>query len=197
MKPARFRSASQLLSPDATNSLSRSITSRPLHHQLNTLLALFAEIIHPRDPRSGRFDAEKREELNFLISLATFRVVIGFVVADHPNNILTRFMLDWKQKQNGLDVYRAEPVVTDHRGRDKGNVVQSTITLKKASIRILLTLASIFGFDMYFIAVDQGYLQTDLQSIGKIKKQDILDISSKDMPQFAKPIYGLSDSEDY
>lgn len=203
LKPARLPSMQSLLHP--TSDLVNSAISPPKTQkstspltQQNAPVTFFTEIIHRRDPRTGLVDEAKRKELPSLIERGTFRIFMRSDAGPEPNIIPSRFVLALKHKENGTDVYRARFVVGGHRDRQRDTVVHNTTTLKQSSLRPLLALASILGFDMYSIDVDQAYLQSASKlHLNIFIKPDVTYLHHDKLLQLVTPIYGLTDSGDY
>lgn len=85
-----------------------------------------------------------------------------------------------------------------HLYRDSGHIFHGATTLKQSFIRLLLALASIFGFDMYPNDVTQACIQSAFKVRQNICiKPDILILSDDEPLQLIQPIYCLSESGDY
>lgn len=199
VKPAKLPSISSLLSkPPPLSEQNRQISRAELRRQHNSPLTFFTETIFPHDPRSKLFDEAKIKEIKGLIDRGTFQIILRRDAGEDPNIIPSRFVLAIKHKKNGQDIFRARFVVGGHKDRDNGHIVHSATNLKQTSIRLLLALASIFGFELYSLDVTQAYLQSASQLRRKIFiKPDILNMDSDELLQLMKPIYGLTDSGDY
>lgn len=199
VKHAKLPSIRSLLEPHTTDS-SAHPTQHPfqLYTQQNGPLTFFTEILRAKDSRSRMFDKKKQKELLSLIKCSTFRVVLRSEAGLKPNIIPTRFVLALKHKNGGSVVYKARFFVAGHRDRHSGKVVHNATTLKQSSLRLLIVLASILGFDMYSIDVDQKYLQPASKLRRKIFiKPDIIDLGPDELLQLVKPIYGLTKSRVY
>lgn len=77
-------------------------------------IAYFAEVFHPRDPRTELFNESRREENDGLISRGTFCIVLRSEDENLQNIIPSRFMLTIKHDQNGEERYKARFVVGGH-----------------------------------------------------------------------------------
>jgi hypothetical protein len=76
--------------------------------------------------------------------------------------------------------------------------VHGSTTLKKQSVRLLLAIAAIFGFDIIATDVVQAYLQSaqDLQREVFVRPECV-DLAPNELLRVVKPLYGLPDSGDY
>ena len=108
----------------------------------------FTKVISPKDQRTGQFDEAKRKELEGLIKRGTFKLVLREEIGPNPNIIPSRFVLTFKRKENGNEMWKARLVLGGHRDRDKRRIVHNANTLKQSSIDIMIAIASILGFDM-------------------------------------------------
>lgn len=158
----------------------------------------FTEVILPRDPRSGLFDEAKRREIEGLLQRGTFKLVLREELPSNPNIVPSRFVLAIKREGNGEEVFKARFVLGGHIDKEKRNVVHSATTLKQSSIRIILALATIFGFDLWSTDINQAYLQSASNLRREIfVRPDVLELDKDQLLQVVKPLYGLSDAGDY
>lgn len=89
-------------------------------------------------------------------------------------------------------------MVCGHRGRESSHSVHHSTILKQSSLRLILTLASIFGFYLYSIEVTQASLQSAAALHQNIFiKPDVIELNPEELLQLTKPIYGLTESGDY
>ena len=152
VKPARLPSVKELLLHPAQKHHS-DVELPPIESLLkpsnNLSRTLYTEIIAPRDPRSKLFHEAKEREIEGLIQRGTFQMVLQSELGRNPNIVPSRFVLAIKHKDTGEEVYKGRFVLGGHRDRDKRTVVHNATTLKQASIRLLLALATILGFNLW------------------------------------------------
>ena len=76
--------------------------------------------------------------------------------------------------------------------------MHNTANFKQSSIRLIIALATILGFDVWSLDVRQAHkkLASELQGDVFIKPKRV-DLRSNGLLQIVKPFYGLTDSGDY
>jgi hypothetical protein len=157
----------------------------------------FTEVLSHGDPRSLKFDDAKRDEILGLIKRGTFKLVLRSELND-PNIVPSRFVLAVKDSGTDQEVLQERFVLGGHRDRDRRNLVQSATTLKQSSVRLLLALSALPGFEIWRMDVRKAYLQaaSDLKRDIFIRP-DVLELTQDELLKVIKPLYGLSDSGDY
>jgi Reverse transcriptase (RNA-dependent DNA polymerase) len=157
----------------------------------------FTEIISNKDDRAGLFDAAKREEILRLIDVGTFELVVEEDAPKHPNIVPSRYVLSIKNK-DGVVSLKARFVLGGHRDNDRKSLVHATTTLKQQSVRILLALAALFGFEVTAADVIAAYVQSaeNLQR-DVFVRPSCMKLGPKELIRIVKPLYGLPDSGDY
>jgi Reverse transcriptase (RNA-dependent DNA polymerase) len=157
----------------------------------------WTEVIYADDPRSKLFDTAKQKELFGLIERGTFRLVLREEAGSHPDVIPSRFVLSIKH-ESGEDRLKARFVLGGHLDRDKKAQIHNTTNFKQQSIRIILALASIFGFDLWSSDVNQAYLQSasKLQRDIFIRPEE-LNFGLNELLKLFLPLYGLTEGGDY
>jgi hypothetical protein len=155
----------------------------------NSDLVFITEVLSPGDPRENRFEKAKRDEILGLIKRGTFRLV-SRSNETNPNIVPGKFVLAIKNPGMDNEFLKARFVLGGHRDRDK----HSPTTIKKYSVRILLTMAASLEFNIWTIDVNQEYLQAAVDLQRKIfTKPDLLNLVEDELLQVLKPLYGLSD----
>jgi Reverse transcriptase (RNA-dependent DNA polymerase) len=132
-----------------------------------------------------------------LIERGTFRLILREDAGYLPNIIPSRFVLCIKH-ESGIEKLKARFVLGGHRDRDKKSQIHNTTNLKQQSIRIILALASIFGFDLWSSDVNQAYLQSASRLQREIfTRPDELNLGPNELLQLVLPLYGLTEGGDY
>ena len=170
----------------------------PSSYQSESSKIFFTEIINKGDPREKLFEDAKRKEIEELINRGTFKIVLQEDLPENANIIPSRFVLAIKNGENNKEVHKARFVLGGHRDKEKRTIVHNSTTLKQSSIRILLAMASIFGFKIWSTDIKQAYLQ----SASKLKrdvfiKPNIMELNHGELLQFINALYGLTDAGDY
>jgi Reverse transcriptase (RNA-dependent DNA polymerase) len=157
----------------------------------------WTEVIYPDDLRSQLFDSAKQKELFRLIERGNFRIVLREEAGSHPNVIPSRFVLSIKH-ESGEDRLKSRFVLGGRRDRDKKAQIHNTTNLKQQSIRIILALASIFGFDLWSSDVNQAYLQSaaKLQRDIFVRPEE-LNLGPNELLKLVLSLYGLTEGGDY
>jgi transposase InsO family protein len=123
--------------------------------------AFVTETVHPGDDRESMFDAAKRKEILGLIDRGTFQLVVRPEDDGEKLNVLpSRFVLAIKRKDDGEEVLKARFVIGGHKDIWKKALVHISNATQQTSIRILMALASILGFDFWSADICQAYLQS-------------------------------------
>ena len=104
----------------------------------------------------------KRTEIRNLLEKGTFRVISKADVPPHGNVLSGRFVLAIKSTEDGAVKFKTRYVIAGHRDRYKEMMVHSTQTLQATSIRFLLALAALHGFQVWASDVRQAYLQSSV-----------------------------------
>jgi hypothetical protein len=107
----------------------------------------FTEVLSHGDPRSLQFEDAKLDEMLGLIKRGTFKLVLRSELCD-PNIVPSRFVLAVKNSGTDQEVLSARFVLGGHRDRDRRNLVHSATTLKQSSVRLLLALSAVQGFEI-------------------------------------------------
>ena len=159
---------------------------------------LYTEVLTRGDPREKCFDDAKRQELMGLIEKGTFRVVLREEIGQNPNIVPSRYVLAIKHSETGETKMKARFVLGGHRDRDKHTVVHNSTNAKQSSIRLLVALATMLGFDLWSLDVKQAYLQSsaNLRRDVFVRPKE-LNLAPDELLQVIKPLYGLTDSGDY
>lgn len=158
----------------------------------------WTEVLNPSDPRcsSPKMNDAVKKELDELFARGTFKVVVLQDPSDH-NVLPTKFVYAVKH-EDGREIYKARFCIGGHRDRLKDEVVHTASTLSQSSVRLLLALASIFGWPIWTTDVRQAYLQSaSLLRRAVFLNPKGIELGKDEFLQLILPLYGLSESGDY
>jgi len=118
------------------------------------------EIIDRKDSRatSPEMTAAKQAEVRDLLRRGTFKVILREDVPSDANVLPGRFVLAIKSTEDGKIKHKARYLIGGHRDRLKHMVIHLASTLQPQSIRLLLALAAIHGFDIWTSDVRQAHI---------------------------------------
>lgn len=110
-----------------------------------------------------------------------------------------RFVLAIKNKGTGKEVLKARYVVQGHMDREKNLLVHNSPTVSQQSIRLLIAIATIFGFEIWSEDMTQAYLQGAERILRKvyIKGKPEFQLEDYELLEVLRPLYGLADAGDY
>ena len=159
------------------------------------------EVLDMNDPRKDdpRFEEARAIELAGLAEKGAFELVIKEDIAEGSNVLGGRFVLSIKNMNTDKEIYKARFVVQGHKDLDKNYLVYSSSNLKQSSIRIILSIASLFRFHVWSQDITHAYLQSASKLMRNIyvKPTKQFKLSKDSLLKLLKPFYGLTDSGDY
>lgn len=162
---------------------------------------LLTEVLQPNDERceSEAFDLAKAKEIIGLLEKGAFRVVLREDIGEDANILGGRFVLTIKHKDTENELFKARFVVQGHLDREKELLVHASTTASQQAIRLLVSLATIFGFKLWSQDMTLAYIQGADKILRKIyiKGKPEFQLAPNQLLEILRPLYGLADSGDY
>ena len=157
------------------------------------------EVIHPSDPRAEKLKEAKKKEIQGLIDRRTWKIVLKDEVPADANVLGGRFVLAIKDEGTRNEVWKARFVVQGYRDKLKTSLVHNNPNVRPHSVRLLIGLASVFGFRLFSTDVTQAYLQNADQLVRDVylKPSKEFELALDKILKLLKPLYGLADSGEY
>lgn len=115
--------------------------SRELH-------APITETIHKNDSHTDRFRPAKQKDIMNLIERATFAIVLRRETDENLNVLPSRFVLAIIRKEHGSALLKVRFVIGEHRNRWKSQLFYVQSNVRQTSVRMLLAIASVLGFEV-------------------------------------------------
>lgn len=89
-----------------------------------------------------------KDEINKLMKRGVFDIVLREELPKNANILGGRFVLAIKDPNTKEERYKARLVVQGHRDRHKPYLVHASPNLKQDTVRMIISLASIMGFEL-------------------------------------------------
>ena len=120
-------------------------------------------------------------------------------VTDNANDMSRRFVLAIKDSGTRNEVWKARYVLQGHKDKMKRSFVHDTSTARHFNIKMLVSLAALFGFRLISTDVTQVYLQSaeKLSQNVYVKPSSEFELDPNQLLKLMKPFYGRADSGDY
>ena len=129
----------------------------------------------------------------------TWKVILKQNVPKDANKLSGRYFLAIKNVETEKPVFKARFVVQGHRDKDKNIIVHNSTNLRQSSTRLIASLAAVHIFRIWSHDVSQAYLQSSEKLMRKVylRPPKELNLSSDELIEIIKPLYGLPDAGDY
>jgi Reverse transcriptase (RNA-dependent DNA polymerase) len=113
------------------------------------------------------------------------------------NIVPSKFVFAVKH-EDGWEAYKSRFCLGGHRDFLKHHMVHTSSTLTMISVCLILSIAAIFGWNVWTTDVQQAYLQSaSLLKNEVFLKTNALELGPNELVQIYLPLYGLSESGDY
>jgi len=181
-----------------TPSLKSSIKTKDTD---STAKVMITEILHRSDPRTQTPEAAiaRRKEIENLVRRGTWELVLEEQVPPDANVISGSFVITIKNVETTEPMFKARFVAHGNRDSEKYQLVHNITTTRPSSVRLLVAIASIMGFDIWSEDISQAYLQSASVLLRDVymKPNRHLSIPAGHLLKILRPLYGLADSGDY
>lgn len=162
---------------------------------------LATEILDVDDERSMSEEMKKAKltEIHNLLKRGTFKAVLSEEIPQDATVLNGRFVLAIKSTVDGKTICKARYVIGGHRDKFKRFIVHSLSTIQPHSVRLLLSLALIFDFEVWSSDVKQAYLQSMAKMYRDVyirNPTEEFELPAGFVLKLLKPLYGLCDSGD-
>lgn len=133
------------------------------------------------------------------MDMGTWKVVLKEEVPSNANVLGGRFVLAIKDSDTDREVWKARFVVQGYRDKMNKSLVHDNSNVRPSSVRMLVGLASIFGFQLFSTDVTQAYLQSvdKLMRDVYVKPTKEFELAPNQILKLLKPLYGLAESGEY
>lgn len=141
----------------------------------------------------------KRHHIKSLLDRGTFKFILREQIPKDANVLPGRFVLPLKSIEDCEIEHKAPYVIGCHRDQLKHMMFHSTSTLQLSSIRLLLALPTIQGFDIWTSDVRQSYLQLAeplVRDFFIAKPVPKVELGLSQCLKLLKPLYGMFESCD-
>ncbi len=159
------------------------------------------EVLHHMDPRTRFLEANKARELEIenLVRRGTWEMVLEEDVPKDANMITGSFFVTFEDVETEKPTFKARFVAHGNRDSDKDQFVHDSTTVRQSSVRLLVAIAAIMGFDVWTEDISQAYLQSASELLRELylKPNRQLKVPAGYVLKLLRPLYGLADSGDY
>lgn len=165
------------------------------------LQGMITETIHPADPRckSDAFNRAKKQDLSGLVSRHTFELVRRSTFPRDSNILNGRVILSLNATDPSNPIHKGRFVVQGNEDKEKHVMVHNSSTARPASVRLLISVASMRGYTLWSLHVTKADIEsaTDLARVVNVGPTRELGNTDTHFLLIRKELYGLLDSSDY
>ncbi len=149
--------------------------------------------------RSEQADRARKQEIENLVRRGTWELVLEEDVPPGSNIISGSFVIAIKDVEIDNPLFKARYVSHVHRDAEKHNLVHDSTNVRQSSVRLLIALAAIMGFDVWTEYISQAYLQSASKLLQEVylRPNKHLQAPVGYILKLLRPLYGLADSGDY
>lgn len=143
----------------------------------------------------ARVSKSKMKAIEGLIDRGTWIVTLKDDTRRNADLVSSRFDLTVKNLEADQPIYKARLIAQVHRPKDNHCLLHNSSTLRNSPIRIISLIAPTHSWRIWNHDVTQAYPQSTEKLLRKLylKKVPGLELTSKELPELLKPLYGLPD----
>ena len=162
---------------------------------------LVTEVLRHNDPWmwSEKTDRARKQEIENLVRRGTWELVLEEDVPPGSNIISGSFVITSKDVETEKPIFKARFVAHGHRDAEKHNLVHDSTNVSQSSVRLLIELATIMGFDVWTEDISQACFQSASKLLREVylRPNKHLQAPVGYILKLLRPLYGLADSSDY
>ena len=95
-----------------------------------------------------------------MVRRGTWELVLEEDAPSGSNIFSVSFVFAIKDVETDKPIFKARFVAHGHRDAEKHNLVHDSNNFRQSSVRLLMALAAIMGFDVWTEGISQAYLQS-------------------------------------
>lgn len=120
-------------------------------------------------------------------------------VGQGANILGDRFVLLIKNKDTDKEMFKARYVVQGHLDWDKNMLVHNSTNVGQKDVWLLISIATIFGFEIWSEDMSQAYLQGAERTLRKvyITWNSEFQLENNKLLELLRPLYWFADAGDY
>ncbi len=120
------------------------------------------EVLHHTDPRIRTPEAEKERalEIENLVYRGTWEMILENDVPKGANMITGSFFVTIKDLEIDNPIFKSRFVAHGNKDYEKDHLFHDSTTSHQSSMRLLVAMAAIMGFDIWTEDISQAYLQS-------------------------------------
>lgn len=126
-------------------------------------------------------------------------MVVRQKIEEGANSLGCRFVLAIKNKRTDRELFKARYVFQGHLDKETDTLVHNASTVSQQAVRLLISMDTIFGFQIWSEYMTQAYLQGAEKILRKvyIKGKPEFQLDADELLEILRPLYGLADSGDF
>ncbi len=142
--------------------------------------------------QSQQADRARKQAIENLVLRGTWEILLKEDVKHGSYIISGSFLIAVKDVETENPIFKARFVAHGHHDAEKQNLVHDSTKGRQSSVRLLIALAAIMGFDVWTADISQAYLQSASKLLREVylRPNKHLQAPSGYMLEFIRPLYG-------